>query len=108
MINIIDVTDDNFSELITEGIILVDFSAEWCGSCKVLIPILEELASNNEELKVIKVDVEKCSETATRFGIRSVPTLMFFKNGVEWNKLVGKQSIADLQQQVDILRGSNG
>ncbi|TRZ81612.1 thioredoxin [bacterium] len=106
--NIIEVTDDNFKETISEGIVLVDFWAEWCGPCKALVPTLEELASKNEDIKVVKVNVEKCPDTATSFKIRSIPTLIFFKDGEEGRLMVGSQSITYLQQEVDALRGSNG
>lgn len=70
----------NFDELINGDIVLVDFYASWCGPCKMLSPILDEL-SNREDLKIVKVDVDKEEELARRYGVMSIPTLLLFKNG---------------------------
>lgn len=80
----------NFSELLkSEQPVLVDFSAEWCGPCKQLKPILEQVkAKIGDSTKIIKVDVDKNRKTAEKFQIRSVPTMILFKNG----KSVWRQS----------------
>ena len=80
---------DNFDELIKEGDTIVDFFATWCGPCKMLAPELEELASEHPEIKVIKVDVDEFNELAGRFGIRAVPTLIVFNNGVATKQSTG-------------------
>ena len=80
---------DNFDELIKEGNTIVDFFATWCGPCKMLAPELEELANEHPEIKVIKVDVDEFNELAGRFGIRAVPTIIVFKNGVATNQSMG-------------------
>ncbi|MCB9499039.1 MAG: thioredoxin [Erysipelotrichaceae bacterium] len=80
---------DNFDELIKEGDTIVDFFATWCGPCKMLAPELEELASEHPEIKVIKVDVDEFNELAGRFGIRAVPTLIVFNNGVATKQSMG-------------------
>ncbi len=72
---------NNFDELVNDDLVLVDFFATWCGPCKMLSPILEELASERAALKIVKVDIDSNGELARRFGIMSVPTLMLFKNG---------------------------
>ena len=73
----------NFNEIIKEAMpVVVDFHATWCGPCKAQAPILSELASEmSDQIKVIKIDVDHNGELAGRYGIRSVPTLMVFKNG---------------------------
>jgi len=79
----------SFNELIrTENMVLVDFFAEWCGPCKMMKPILEELKSmTGDSLKIIKVDVDKSPMVSTDFQIQGVPTLMLFKNGnVVWRQ----------------------
>jgi len=69
--------EQNFDELINRDLVLVDFFAEWCGPCKMLGPILEEL----EDVEVVKIDVDDNPALARKFGIMSVPTLMIFRNG---------------------------
>ena len=77
---------------------VVDFSATWCGPCRMIAPILEEIAEETG-LKIAKVDVDECGELAAQFGIMSIPTLMVFRNGKLVNKAVGampKENILDL------------
>lgn len=69
--------EQNFNELINKELVLVDFYATWCGPCKMLAPVLEELV----EIDVVKIDVDECPNLARSYGIMSVPTLMIFKNG---------------------------
>ena len=84
----IELTDENFDELINDELVLVDFFATWCGPCRMLSPIIEEVA-NEENVKVIKVDVDKHEDLAKRFGIMSIPTVIVFKKGEEVNKNIG-------------------
>lgn len=78
---IIHGNEDNFNDLINDEVVLVDFFAEWCGPCKMLAPVLEDLARDRNNLKIVKVDVDLNSNLAKNYGIMSVPTLMLFKNG---------------------------
>lgn len=80
--------NDNFDELIKEGITLVDFYAEWCGPCKMMGPVLESLNNVN----VIKVNVDEHGDLSEQFRIMSIPTLIFFKNGEKVNEVVGFHS----------------
>ena len=73
-------TVDEFKEVIKEGVVLVDFFATWCGPCKMLSPVLEEL-SNENDVSIIKVDVDEAGPLAAMFSIQAVPTLILFKNG---------------------------
>lgn len=75
--SVIHGTESNFDELINGELVLVDFFATWCGPCKMLSPILDDLESVN----VVKIDVDACPNLARKFGIMSVPTLMIFKDG---------------------------
>jgi thioredoxin 1 len=77
--------------------VLVDFWAEWCGPCKRLAPILEQVAAKmGNKIKIVKVNVDFNPATAAQFGIRSIPTMILFKNGVEVEKMIGAQDISQL------------
>jgi thioredoxin 1 len=88
------VTDNNFEELLNDGKpLVVDFWAEWCGPCRMLSPIIEELASEYAgRVNIGKIDVDNNHETVTRFGIRNIPTVLFFKNKEMADKCVGASS----------------
>ena len=89
---IIHVNDLNeFNEKISQGRVLVDFFATWCGPCKMLAPILEDVDAKGEagDLLIVKVDVDEASDIAIRFGIQSIPTLILFENGKAINKALG-------------------
>ena len=81
-----------FNNLVNDEFVLVDFYANWCGPCKMLSPVLEEL-ENSRGVKVVKVDVDKNEEVARNYGVMSIPTLIMFKNGELVDKKVGYMSI---------------
>tara|TARA_R100001086_G_scaffold240629_5_gene166911 strand:- start:19 stop:339 length:321 start_codon:yes stop_codon:yes gene_type:complete len=83
MMSVTETTDDNFDTDVLQSSkpVVVDFWAEWCGPCKQIAPHLEELASEKDDLKVVKVNVDDNVMTASRFGVRGMPTLMIFKDG---------------------------
>jgi thioredoxin 1 len=86
------VTDQSFSTETNEGLVLADFWAPWCGPCKMIAPVLEELDSEmGEKVKIVKLDVDDNQETAAKFGVMSIPTLLIFKNGEVVDKVVGFQ-----------------
>ena len=87
-----DITDENFNENIGEGIVLIDFFATWCGPCKMLTVEIDELVKINKEVKVVKVDVDKCGMTAMKYGVMSVPTLILYKNGEKLDSKTGYMS----------------
>ena len=99
----IEADETNLKESIeADGITLVDFWAEWCGPCKMVAPVVELLASEYEgKLKVIKLNVDDSPQTAGAYNIRSIPTLLLFKDGDVQETVVGVQSKAALAQLID-------
>ena len=97
-------TDDNFKEQV-EGsgtLTIVDFWAEWCAPCRMLSPIVAELAEENKDsIRVGKLNVDENPKTATKFGIRGIPTLLFFKDGQVKEQLVGVRSKGEIQALID-------
>ena len=85
-----------FDAAIKEGKVLVDFFATWCGPCKMLSPVLEELAEKNPDLLVLKIDVDEVGALAARFGIQAIPTLILFKDGEQVDKRMGYQNMNQL------------
>ncbi|WML50888.1 thioredoxin [Neobacillus sp. PS3-12] len=84
------VTDQTFSTEITEGLVLVDFWAPWCGPCKMIAPVLEEIDGEmGDKVRIIKLNVDENAGTVGKFGVMSIPTLILFKDGVAVDKLIG-------------------
>ena len=100
----IKVDEKNFdSEVINSNLpVMVDFWAEWCGPCKVLGPIVEEIAGEYEgKLKVGKLNVDENRETASKYAVMSIPTLIIFKNGEVVKQLVGVQAKENLKEELE-------
>ncbi|MBS0621518.1 MAG: thioredoxin [Verrucomicrobia bacterium] len=95
---LLEMTDDNFTQLVSQGLVLVDFFAEWCGPCHMQTPILEQLAAEmKDQVRVFKLDIEAAQKTTTQFQVTSVPTLILFKDGKEWKRVVGLRDLATLK-----------
>ena len=98
-----EITDANFDEVIaTDKPVLVDFWAEWCGPCKMIGPLVEEIAEEYDGKAVIgKVNVDNNPNASAKYGIRSIPTLLFFKNGEVVDKQIGAVSKSTLAKKLD-------
>ena len=95
--------EQNFESAVGAGVVLVDFFATWCGPCRMLSPVIEELAAESTGYRVYKADIDECEDLAIDFGIMSVPTLVIFKDGEEQERLIGvrpKAEIAALLQSL--------
>jgi thioredoxin 1 len=100
---ITEVTDNNFAAEVLESPqpVLVDFWAPWCGPCRIIAPHLEELNSEREDMRVVKLNTDENPQTAAKYGIMSIPTLILFKNGQPAKQIVGALPKARLQQELE-------
>ncbi|AXP09121.1 thioredoxin [Campylobacter hepaticus] len=99
----IELTSDNFDQA-KEGVSLVDFWAPWCGPCRMLSPVIDELANDfDSKAKICKVNTDEQGDLAAQFGVRSIPTLIFFKNGEVVDQLVGAQSKQAISDKLNSL-----
>lgn len=104
--NVANVTSDSFENDVVKaaGLVVVDFWATWCGPCKIISPIVEELANEYEgKASFGKINTDENPDLASRFNIRGIPTLMFFKNGKNIDQLVGAVPKATLAAKIDSL-----
>jgi thioredoxin 1 len=92
-----DLTDENFQQKISKGVTLVDFHAVWCAPCRMIAPIVEQLAEKMQgKARVAKLDVDKAQQTSSALQITNVPTLILFKDGKEVTRVLGIKSLNDL------------
>lgn len=92
------IDESNFINEVKDGLVLVDFYAEWCGPCKMLTPVLERLG---ESFEIVKVDVDKHFDLAKEYGIMSVPTLFIFKNGKVVKQMIGFNGYDELKNELE-------
>ncbi len=98
-----DVTDGNFQSEVLEAEqpVLVDFWAPWCGPCRVVHPILEEIAAEREDLRIVSINTDENQQTAARFEVLSIPTLILFKDGAEAKRVIGAMPKRRLEAELE-------
>ena len=102
--SIVTLTQENFSQQVLQSPapVLVDFWAEWCGPCKMIAPLLDELADEYDgKVKIGKVNIDEQQQLAAEYGVRAIPTLLVFRNGEVADQLVGARSKRDLKASLD-------
>lgn len=99
---ILSVSNENFeSEVLkSEKPVLIDFYADWCGPCKMVSPIVEQIAKEHEDIKVVKVNIDDNQDLAVKYGVTAIPTLIVIKNGEESNRTVGVASQSEIEAMI--------
>ncbi len=97
-----ELTGSNFDSTVSEGVALVDFWAPWCGPCRMIAPVIEELAEDFDgKAKICKVNTDEEQEVAVKYGIRSIPTILFFKDGELVDQMIGASSKQILTDKIN-------
>ena len=101
--NLTNVTDNSFQAEVLESDkpVLVDFWAAWCGPCRVVAPVLEEIASERDDLRIVKLDVDANQQTAANYDVLSIPTMILFKNGQVAKKIIGAYPKRKLEAELE-------
>lgn len=101
----LEITNKNIADILTTNkITVIDFWAPWCGPCKMLGEIISGLALDNVDVAIGKVNVDENSEIAVKYSIKAIPTVIFFKNGEEVDKIIGIKSKSEFQEKINSLK----
>ena len=95
---IIEVNKDNFDNEVSSGTVLVDFNASWCGPCRMIRPILDEIAEEKTSSKIVSVDIDEQMELAEKYNVSSIPCLVLFKDGKEVTRSIGLQPKEEIEK----------
>jgi len=97
-----EMTSQSFDETVAQGITLIDFWAEWCGPCKMIAPMIDELAAEYDgKVKVVKINIDNEADLAVRFNVNSIPTLLIIRDGEEAKRFIGVTSKSDIAAALD-------
>ena len=99
-----ELNNANYTETIAQGVVVIDFWADWCGPCRMLAPVVEQLAADHPDVQVAKLNVDDFPELASKYGVLSIPTLIFFSDGVMVDNSIGVVSQAVLERKLELLR----
>jgi thioredoxin 1 len=100
-----ETNDSNLQEVIDlKGLTIIDFWAQWCGPCRILGPIIDTLATENTDINIYKIDVDGSPESCAKYGIRSIPTVLFLKDGEVVDKFTGAKSKEFIQEKIDTFK----
>lgn len=100
----LELNESNFVESTSDGLVLVDFYTPWCGPCRLVAPVLEQLDAEDTGCKIVKVDASTNGELAVEYNVTGVPCLVFLKDGVEVDRFLGLQSKETLQKKIEELK----
>ena len=104
MAGYIELTEQNFNDTIQDGVVMVDFWAPWCGPCRMIAPVIDKLAEDYKgKAKICKVNTDEQQDLASKFGIRSIPTIHFYKDGQKVDELIGAATEQDFKNKLDSL-----
>ena len=95
-----ELNESDFAQTVSKGLTVVDFWAPWCGPCRMMAPVLDELAQRNNELAIAKVNVDENPALAVQFSVQAIPLLVFVKDGQEVERFVGMQSVESLSDAI--------
>jgi len=96
--SVLKITNENFNEEVLESnkTTIVDFYADWCGPCKMMSPVIDKIAEENDNIKVGKLNVDEAQDIAMKYNVMSIPTIIIFKNGIESKRFVGVTSKSEI------------